>query len=100
MNVTLTPEIDRWLQEKAASGFYQSADEVVREALRLLRDYESVRERRLAALRTDVQRGLDDLATGRSVEWTDAVTEEALQLGRGSARTCFPQPHSLLRHHA
>lgn len=83
MNVTLTPEIDRWLQEKAASGFYQSADEVVREALRLLRDYESVRERRLAALRTDVQRGLDDLATGRSVEWTDAVTEEALQLGRG-----------------
>ena len=83
MNVTLTPEIDRWLQEKAASGFYQSADEVVREALRLLRDYESVRERRLAALRTDVQRGLDDLATGRSVEWTVAVTEEALQLGRG-----------------
>ncbi len=83
MNVTLTPEIDRWLQEKAASGFYQSADEVVREALRLLRDFESVRERRLAALQADVQRGLDDLANGRSVEWTDAVTEEVLQLGRG-----------------
>jgi antitoxin ParD1/3/4 len=83
MNVTLTPEMDRWLQEKTASGFYQSADEVVREALRLLRDFESVRERLLAALQTDVQRGLDDLANGRSVEWTDAVTEEVLRLGRG-----------------
>jgi Arc/MetJ-type ribon-helix-helix transcriptional regulator len=56
---------------------------VVREALRLLRDFESLRERRLAALQADVQRGLDDLANGRAVEWTDAVTEEVLQLGRG-----------------
>jgi putative addiction module CopG family antidote len=83
MNVTLTPEMDRWLREKTASGFYPSSDEVVREALRLLRGFESVRERRPATLQADVQRGLEGLAGGRSVEWTDAVTEEVLQSGRG-----------------
>lgn len=36
MNVSLTPELERFVAEKVASGRYRSASEVVRAALRLL----------------------------------------------------------------
>ena len=36
MNVSLTPELERLVNEKVDSGLYQTASEVVREALRQL----------------------------------------------------------------
>ena len=36
MNVSLTPSLERFVREKVDSGLYNSASEVVREALRLL----------------------------------------------------------------
>jgi putative addiction module CopG family antidote len=36
MNVSLTPELQRFVAERVASGLYRSASEVVRAALRLL----------------------------------------------------------------
>ena len=36
MNVSLTPELERYIRRKVESGLYSNASEVVREALRLL----------------------------------------------------------------
>lgn len=36
MNVSITPELEGFVQEKVASGRYRSASEVVRAGLRLL----------------------------------------------------------------
>ena len=36
MNVSLTPELEQLVHDKLESGMYQTASEVVREALRLL----------------------------------------------------------------
>lgn len=36
MNVSLTPKLEKFVRRKAASGLYNNASEVVREALRLL----------------------------------------------------------------
>lgn len=36
MNVSLTPELERFVREKVATGLYNNASEVVREALRAL----------------------------------------------------------------
>ena len=36
LNISLTPELDRFINARVASGRYQSASEVVREGLRLL----------------------------------------------------------------
>ncbi len=58
MNVSLTPELERLVNEKVGSGLYQTASEVVREALRLLN------ERDQARLRADIQAGFDQLAEG------------------------------------
>ncbi len=48
MNVSLTPELERYITQKVESGLYTSNSEVVREALRLLRRRERARRRRLA----------------------------------------------------
>jgi putative addiction module CopG family antidote len=37
MNVSLTPELEQLVNEKVRTGLYQTASEVVREALRLLK---------------------------------------------------------------
>jgi antitoxin ParD1/3/4 len=52
MNVSLTPELEALVNEKVRSGLYQTASEVVREALRLLknRDDEVQRAERQALL--------------------------------------------------
>ena len=50
MNVSLTPELESLVYEKVKSGLYTSASEVVREALRLLNDKDTIQQRRLAEL--------------------------------------------------
>jgi antitoxin ParD1/3/4 len=60
MNVSLTPELEPLVNEKVESGLYQTASEVVREALRLLKESDHAREQ----LRADVQAGFDQLERG------------------------------------
>ena len=38
MNISLSPELERFVHRKVATGLYASASEVVREALRLLQE--------------------------------------------------------------
>ena len=58
MNVSLTPELERIVNKKVKSGLYNSASEVVREALRLLNEHDHLRAMKLEALRQDIQAGL------------------------------------------
>jgi antitoxin ParD1/3/4 len=62
MNVSLTPELERLVNEKVDSGLYQTASEVVREALRLLKERDHAREQ----LHADVRAGFDQLAGGEA----------------------------------
>lgn len=67
MDVTLTPELERLIHDKVATGLYASQDEVIREALRLLRDRDELRLLAVEDLRREVQKGLDQLDRGESV---------------------------------
>lgn len=60
MNVSLTPELERLVNEKVEGGLYQTASEVVREALRLLKERDQARQQ----LRADVLAGFDQLTQG------------------------------------
>ena len=51
MNVSLTPELEKFIQKKVKSGLYQTSSEVVREALRYLQEKDKNRERKLDELR-------------------------------------------------
>ena len=58
MHISLTPELEKFVQDKVASGRYSSASEVISEGLRLLEEQERLREVKLATLREDIQKGL------------------------------------------
>ena len=64
MNISLTPELEKFVQGKVATGRYHSASEVIREGLRLLEEQEQLREVKLTALREEIQKGL---ASGSSI---------------------------------
>ena len=51
MNVSLTPELESLVNHKVKTGLYNSASEVVREALRLLEEEDRIKAER--ARRTD-----------------------------------------------
>lgn len=65
MNVSLTPELEKMVQQKVKSGDYNNASEVVREALRLMKDREILRRAKLKKLREELAEGRADIAAGR-----------------------------------
>jgi antitoxin ParD1/3/4 len=68
MNVSLTPDLEQFVQTKVESGRYNSASEVVREALRLLEDHEQVRATQLAEFNRELGRRLASLDRGERVD--------------------------------
>lgn len=46
MNLSLTPELQRLIQQKIDSGMYSNASEVVRDALRRMDEYDAWRDLR------------------------------------------------------
>jgi antitoxin ParD1/3/4 len=66
MQITLTPELERMVEEKVASGLYESSSEVVREALRLM----SQRESALDWLRREAKPGFEQLEAGEILDVT------------------------------
>jgi antitoxin ParD1/3/4 len=68
MNVSLTPELEQFVQSKVESGRYNSASEVVREALRLLEDHEQARAAQLAEFNQELGRRLASLDRGEKVD--------------------------------
>ena len=68
MNVSLTPELEKFVSIKVESGRYNSASEVVREALRLLEEHDQARAAQLAEFNQELGRRLDSLDRGEHVD--------------------------------
>ena len=68
MNVSLTPELEKLVNQKVKTGRYQTASEVVREALRALEERDQVAAMRLHELRKEIQKGLRGKATPLDME--------------------------------
>ena len=68
MNVNLTPELERLVQKKVKTSRYNSASEVVREALRLLEERDHIIKLRREELRKKIAEGLDSLRRGEGVD--------------------------------
>lgn len=68
MNVSLTPELEKFVSAKVQSGRYNSASEVVREALRLLEEHDSARAIQLTEFNEELGRRLGSLDRGEAVE--------------------------------
>jgi len=82
MNLSLTDELEAWIDERVKSGLYRSSSEVVREALRLLKEQEELKALRRHELRAMIREGTDDLDAGRSRTLTDDVIADIKAKGR------------------
>ena len=67
MNISLTPELRKFVGNKIKSGRYKSADEVIREGLRLLEEEDRVQPNRLDDVRQKIRLGLDELDRGEGI---------------------------------
>lgn len=92
MNVSLTPELQEWIAGKVASGRYQSASEVVREALRCLKARDEMKELRLRELRRDVDAGFEQVDRGEATEYASgSALAEAIKAEGRSIRAARRQ---------
>lgn len=67
MNISLTPELMNLVQSKVASGLYNNASEVVREAIRQLdTNAELLYELKLAHLRSALAQGVAEVENGET----------------------------------
>ena len=81
MNVSLTPQLEEFVNAKVDSGRYTSASEVVREALRLLEEHELSRAEQLEAFNKELARRLESLDRGERVD-PEVVREHLRQKSR------------------
>jgi len=71
MNVSLTPELEKFVVNEVRSGLYQTASEVVRAGLRRLKEEREARLRRLPATMDELEarllQSVESLDTGKNL---------------------------------
>jgi antitoxin ParD1/3/4 len=86
MNVSLTPELETLVNEKVKSGDYNSASEVVREALRLLKEQDELKRIRREELRREVMKGVEEIRNGQGTTYNSAEELAEAVINRGKKR--------------
>ena len=71
MNVSLTPELERFVAVKVESGLYNNASEVIREGLRLLKENDDVRR----TWCEQIERGWAQAQAGQLADGPNAIAE-------------------------
>lgn len=71
MNVSLTPELEKFVQDTVATGRYNSASEVVRASLHKLEEEERWKQ----YAKAKIAKGLEDVAAGRMISSEDFLEE-------------------------
>ena len=69
MNISLTSELDRYVNDKVQSGLYHSASEVIREGLRLLKERDGFTNARLVRLGQEIDLATKQIENGQYTEY-------------------------------
>ena len=75
VNISITPELDVFLQSRVQSGRYQTTSEVVREALRLLERQEQDRDEARSQLKAKLERAADQAERGELIGGSEVFDE-------------------------
>jgi antitoxin ParD1/3/4 len=83
MNVSLTDEIVKFVEDEVATGDYVSASEVVRDALRALKHDKDIEANKVRILREEIAKGIDDADSGHFSDRTmDDIFQDVLRKHR------------------
>jgi len=86
MNINFPPVDDGYIKSKVESGYYSNATEMVRDAVRRMREQDGHHGRLLAALEI----GERDIAAGRTVSYTPELLQQVEQEARIHAANNHP----------
>jgi antitoxin ParD1/3/4 len=75
VNISLTPQLTKFLQSRVKSGRYQTTSEVVRDALRLLERQEIQQEGDLRQLKAKLNRGAAQAERGELLDGETVFAE-------------------------
>ena len=79
MNISLTPHLERMVNQKIESGMYTSVSEVIREALRLLNEHDRIKELQLREMKEKIMAGVEQIREGKTSRFS---ADEIIALGR------------------
>jgi antitoxin ParD1/3/4 len=65
MNIEITRDLEKFIQNKVKSGLYASPNEVIRESLQLLDIHDEIHKKRLKQLNHAIEAGLTQLSKGQ-----------------------------------
>lgn len=90
MNVSLTPELEKFVQEEVGSGLYQTASEVIRAGLRRLREdkrrHPCEIPSTLEELEADIQRSIDSLDRGEGIPGEELFKQVRKRISQAKRR--------------
>lgn len=82
MNVSLTPALEKFVQNKVKKGGYQSASEVVREALRVMGEAEKMEAIERASIRRKIELGYQQAVRGELLDGDEVFDAIEKQLAK------------------
>lgn len=82
MHINLSPEMEKFVQSKVNTGFYSNASEVIRDAIRRMRE----EEEKIAAMRAALKVGDDQLNKGLGVPYTSELLTRAVARAKDNVR--------------
>lgn len=80
--ISVLPDYEAFIDRMIATGRYDTAGDVVMEALSLLEDREAGRQVRVARMRAQIDEGLEDLKAGRTVPAEQVFSELRAMIDR------------------
>jgi antitoxin ParD1/3/4 len=90
MNVSLTPELEKFVQSEVTSGLYQTASEVIRAGLRRLKEDRELRNGRAPVTRAELEAQLlesvDRLNRGEGEDGEKVFRRLAKRIHKARAR--------------
>lgn len=75
LNISLTPELSQFIDDKLKTGLYTSGSEIIREALRLFKSYEDVRVGVVLEMQEKINAGLEQVRQGKVIDGESFLEE-------------------------
>jgi antitoxin ParD1/3/4 len=92
MHVNLSPEMEGFIKNKVAAGFYGNATEVIRDAIRRMQ----AEETRVAAWQAAIRKGDEELNRGEAIDYSTSALEELTQEALGAMHSGRPMDPDVL----
>jgi len=75
MNISITPELFKIVQDKVATGLYNDANEVVGVGVRLLFEIDAIKNKQIKNLNAEIDKGLSSLRAEKGIDGQSVYDE-------------------------